>query len=156
MNLHPVQENQWRTLQNSAHLIEAVRLKAKRIVSGLATVVKDTEDRGDPKISITSLRDSDVIASVETEFGNGRLRLRWQSNATEFYGQLVFERELLDHLDRKMWEAALTVKVPAEGAWKIGAEATSFAGTQNINEGDRLYVLALSILYVIVNGPSAG
>lgn len=154
MSLHPVQESQWRPLQNSSYSIDAIRKKAKRIVMGLGTVVKEASERGDPNISITALPDSDILGNVETDFGNGRLRLRWQSDAKELFGLLVFERELLDHLDRRMWEVVLDVKIPADGAWKIGGTVTSLGAAQNLNESDKLYVFGLSILYTIINGPS--
>lgn len=156
MNLYPVQESQWMPLQRSAYSIDPIKTKAKRIVVGLEHVTKDADDRGDPKMSITVFPDSDLTWNVETDLGNGRLSLRWQCDTKELFGVLVFERALFDHLDRRAWEAVLTVKVPAQGGWQIGDAETAFANTQHLDENNKLYVLAMSILYAVVNGPSVG
>ena len=153
MTFAPVQENQWRRLQQSAGNIDVIKSKAERIITGLTNVFKPGEENGSPRIVFKVINEVRLLAEVETDLGSGRLRLDWRSDESALFGLLLFERLQLDQRDRPFWEPGLSVKVPADGAWEVGGEPTTISGSQNLREGDKLYVLGLSILYVIINGP---
>jgi hypothetical protein len=154
MKFRPVTESECRVVQSSIGLAHQIQLKAGRLIRLLAEQFNDQTVGGVTGLTFTAVQGKHYIALVGSPIGKGRLKLRLQSDDKDVTGELILEREALDQRDRSYWEPVFGVVIPPSGGWRFGTASGGDASMGGLrDEAEETFVLGMSILYAILNGP---
>lgn len=148
-------EKQWRVVQVASDEAKRIRTKVGRLLGELAEKVNDKRFGGVEGVTVIPVNDGACVATFVCEFGRGRLKLLWQTDDTQLTGRLVFEREMMDAHDRTYWEPSLNFYIPNTGRLIIGDDQAANDQTTDYRDDDRNFVVILSMMYAVINGPVA-
>jgi len=153
-----IPEENWRKTANAVQEKEAVEIVAGKLLKAMISTSNDLVDHGQPiDIEVVDKNDINVLATISTHFGQGRLVLEWDLSRDQLAGLLVVEKKSRDRMDRAVWIPVWGLSIPQHG------DPTTIDGTFSIRltdylGGDRrrtVFEGLMCIVYAIASGPSS-
>lgn len=153
-----IPETAWRKTAYVAKEKEAVESVADKLLKAMISTSKDLADHGQPiDIEVVDKNDINILATISTHFGQGRLVLEWDLSRDQLAGLLVVEKKSRDRMDRVVWIPVWGLSIPQHG------NPTTLDGTFSIKltdylGGDRRQTVfegLMCIVYAIASGSSS-
>ena len=105
-----VNENGWRKLQDLKNYRETIKKNVSTVLSQLADYAEGEPVKSEFNVKIGNI-ESDII-SFKSCFGEGRLVFSYSAATENVEGRLIFQREILNENDERIWEETLCLHFP--------------------------------------------
>lgn len=159
MEFESVADDRLEVLYYAENDANEVKKKAGKLADGLAKYFNDGQtDSGITVEKVAAVDEaSNIIATIKTPVGTGRLKLSWKVFKDGMGGNLILERRQTDALDRTFWEPVWGLAIPHQGDpyFKIGIHVktatltASFGGQAHTSA---MRQVGLQMLYAMANG----
>lgn len=155
MDFRMVAEQEWRNLQSTAYMHAEIKERVSKLVKSLGILFNDRENGGVSELKFEPIDNGDIVCSIGTPCGAGRMRLNWTVLNGILHGSLFIDRSSIDAYDRIRWEPVWRLYIPERSGVFVDNEQDAFAlrfgGGQQL-END-VFAIGLSIFLAIVSGP---
>ncbi|WP_141839391.1 hypothetical protein [Herbaspirillum sp. SJZ107] len=98
---------------------------------------------GLPKFKVTEEPSGRILGRLNSQFGEGRFILEFKAQDKTAKGYLVVEKHIFDKTDASTWVPVMHIPLP-NPVWEVDG--------QPVRPNDKVYMLAASVLYAVING----